>query len=124
MDIFKRYRDGNMYNNVRFEIYTAVTMKNAVLWDVAPCRSCVNRLFGGTYRLHFLGRKICDRGISVSRINTQTPVPQVGFEPTILVFERAKTVRGHYDRRNSSLAKRNKVISKAEICVEFNNFKL
>jgi hypothetical protein len=23
-------------------------MKNAVFWDVAPCRSCVNRRFGGT----------------------------------------------------------------------------
>jgi hypothetical protein len=29
---------------VRAEIFTAVTMKNAVFWDVAPCRSCVNRL--------------------------------------------------------------------------------
>jgi hypothetical protein len=27
---------------VRFEVFTAVTMKNAVFWDVAPCRSCVN----------------------------------------------------------------------------------
>jgi hypothetical protein len=27
-------------------------MKNAVFWDVAPCRSYVNRRFGGTYRLH------------------------------------------------------------------------
>jgi hypothetical protein len=34
---------------VRFEVFTAVTMKNAVFWDVAPCRSCVNRRFGGTY---------------------------------------------------------------------------
>jgi hypothetical protein len=24
---------------VRFEVFTAVTMKNAVFWDVAPCRS-------------------------------------------------------------------------------------
>jgi hypothetical protein len=32
-------------------------MKNAVFWDVAPCRSCVNRRFGGTYRLHLQGRK-------------------------------------------------------------------
>jgi hypothetical protein len=35
-----------------------VTIKNAVFWDVAPCKSCVNRRFGGTYRLHFQGRKI------------------------------------------------------------------
>jgi hypothetical protein len=30
-------------------------MKNAVFWDVAPCRCCVNRHFGGTYRLHLQG---------------------------------------------------------------------
>jgi hypothetical protein len=32
--------------------------KNAVFWDVAPCRSCVRRCFGGTYRLHLQGRNI------------------------------------------------------------------
>jgi hypothetical protein len=37
---------------VRFEIFTAVTMKNGVFWDVMPCGSCKNRRFGGTYRLH------------------------------------------------------------------------
>jgi hypothetical protein len=42
-------------------------MKNAVFWDVAPCRSCVNRRFGATYRLQLQGRKIRDRGTSVSR---------------------------------------------------------
>jgi hypothetical protein len=36
-------------------------MKNAVFWDVAPCRSYVNRRFGGTYRLHLHGRKIVNR---------------------------------------------------------------
>jgi hypothetical protein len=35
----------------------AVTVKYAVSWDVAPCRSCVNRRFGGKYRLHLQGRK-------------------------------------------------------------------
>jgi hypothetical protein len=34
---------------VRFKGFTKITMKNAVLWDVAPCRSCVNRRFGGTW---------------------------------------------------------------------------
>jgi hypothetical protein len=53
--------------NVRFEAFTAVIMKNVVFWDVAPCRSCLNRRLGGTYRLHFLGRKIRERGTSVSR---------------------------------------------------------
>jgi hypothetical protein len=28
---------------VRFEVFTAVTMKNGVLWDVTPCGSCKNR---------------------------------------------------------------------------------
>jgi hypothetical protein len=31
------------------------------------CRSCVNRLFGGTYSLHLQGRKIHKRATSVSR---------------------------------------------------------
>jgi hypothetical protein len=29
-----------------------MTMRNAVFWDVTPCGSCKNRLFGGKYRLH------------------------------------------------------------------------
>jgi hypothetical protein len=37
--------------HVRFEVFTAVTMKNGVFWDVTPCGSCKNRLFGGTWRL-------------------------------------------------------------------------
>jgi hypothetical protein len=32
------------------EVFTAVTMKNAVLWDVTPWRSCVNRRFGEGYK--------------------------------------------------------------------------
>jgi hypothetical protein len=27
---------------MKFEVFTAVTMKNAVFWDVAPCRYCIN----------------------------------------------------------------------------------
>jgi hypothetical protein len=37
--------DGCTVNYIRFGVFMAVTMKNAVFWDVAPCRSCVN---GGT----------------------------------------------------------------------------
>jgi hypothetical protein len=33
---------------VRFEVFTAVAMKNDVFWDVTPCGSCKNRRFGGT----------------------------------------------------------------------------
>jgi hypothetical protein len=41
---------------------TAVTMKNAIFWDVMPCISCVNQRFVGTYGLHLQGRKIRKRG--------------------------------------------------------------
>jgi hypothetical protein len=27
---------------VRFEVFTAVTMKNGVFWDVTPCGSCIS----------------------------------------------------------------------------------
>jgi hypothetical protein len=33
---------------VRFEVFTAVTMKNAVFWDVTPYGSRKNRRFGVT----------------------------------------------------------------------------
>jgi hypothetical protein len=33
----------NMVMNVRFEVFTAVTMKNGVFWDVTLCGSCKNR---------------------------------------------------------------------------------
>jgi hypothetical protein len=36
---------------------TAAMLKEAVFWDVAPCRYCVIRRFGGTYRLHLQGRR-------------------------------------------------------------------
>jgi hypothetical protein len=51
-------RLNNKLTFVRFEVFTAATMKNAIFWDVAPCRSSVNRRFRGTYRLHLQGRKV------------------------------------------------------------------
>jgi hypothetical protein len=33
---------------VRFEFFTAVTMKNGAFWGVTPCGSCKNQRFGGT----------------------------------------------------------------------------
>jgi hypothetical protein len=32
---------------VRFEVFTVVTMKNGVFWNVTPCGSCKNIRFGG-----------------------------------------------------------------------------
>jgi hypothetical protein len=38
-------------NFLRFEVSTAVTMKNGVFWDVTPCGSCKNRRFGRNFAL-------------------------------------------------------------------------
>jgi hypothetical protein len=42
-------RATNNIVGVRFEVFTAVTMKNGVFWVVTPCGSCKNRRFGGTF---------------------------------------------------------------------------
>jgi hypothetical protein len=42
------YRLGRQaHSHLRFEVFTAVTMKNGVFWDVTPCESCKNLRFGG-----------------------------------------------------------------------------
>jgi hypothetical protein len=42
------YKLVNRYSHVIFGVFTVVTMKNSVFWDVKPCGSCKNRCFGGT----------------------------------------------------------------------------
>jgi hypothetical protein len=42
---------------VRFEVFTAVTMKNGVFWDVTPCGSCKTRRFGGFWCILHQGDK-------------------------------------------------------------------
>jgi hypothetical protein len=53
----------NIYNRPRYNdplpTHPAILiLKNAVFWDVALCRSCVNRRFREMYRLHLQGRII------------------------------------------------------------------
>jgi hypothetical protein len=43
--------------SVRFEIFTAVTMKTAVFLDVTPCGSCKDQRFGGTQLLLHQGEE-------------------------------------------------------------------
>jgi hypothetical protein len=38
----------SIITRVRFEVFTAVTMKNAVFWDVMLCGSYKNQRFGET----------------------------------------------------------------------------
>jgi hypothetical protein len=33
---------------IQLRLKNNICLKNTVFWDVAPCRSCVNRRFGGT----------------------------------------------------------------------------
>jgi hypothetical protein len=40
---------------VRIEVFTAVTVKNAVVWKVTPLGIYKNWRFGGTHHLHFQG---------------------------------------------------------------------
>jgi hypothetical protein len=61
---------------VRFEAITAVAMKNVVFWDVALCRSCVDRRFGGKYRLHLQMEAINSSETSVSTRPTQCHIPE------------------------------------------------
>jgi hypothetical protein len=48
---------------VRFEVSTAVTMKNSVFWDVMQCASCKKRRFGGSSVLTKATQHISDDGI-------------------------------------------------------------
>jgi hypothetical protein len=41
-----------VHEYVRFDVFTAVAMKNADFWNMTPCNSCKNQRFGGTFRLH------------------------------------------------------------------------
>jgi hypothetical protein len=76
-------------------IRTRIGMKNAVFWDVAPCRSCVNRRFGGTYRLHLQSRKIRERGTSVSRWLHTADIQEDG----ILYSQRRENLKSYKNRQ-------------------------
>jgi hypothetical protein len=42
----------------KIEGFHSGTIKDAFFWDMAQCKSCVNRRLGGTYRLHLQRRKV------------------------------------------------------------------
>jgi hypothetical protein len=51
------HQDANSKDFLRFEVFTAVTIKNVVFWDMVPYRYSINLRLGGTYRLHLQGRR-------------------------------------------------------------------
>jgi hypothetical protein len=44
----RKLHNEELHDFLRFEVFTAVTMKNGVFWDVTPCGFCKNERFGGT----------------------------------------------------------------------------
>jgi hypothetical protein len=56
---------------VRFEFFTAVTLKNGVFWDVTPCGCCKNRRFGGTQRLLHPKRRFLQEARGVTSQETR-----------------------------------------------------
>jgi hypothetical protein len=46
-------------------------MKNGVFWVVTPCGSCMNRRFGGTWRLLHQGDKIGELGTTQAATNNR-----------------------------------------------------
>jgi hypothetical protein len=57
INVESSYHDFAASYFIKYHGFTLISwhLKNAVFWDVAPCRSYVNRRFGGTYRLHLQG---------------------------------------------------------------------
>jgi hypothetical protein len=62
---------------LRFDVFTVVTMKNSVVWDLKLCGSCKNRRFGGTYRHHHQGDKN-RRSKNVSSMDTPEFLSNLG----------------------------------------------
>jgi hypothetical protein len=59
----------NISEQLGFKVFTAVTMKNSVFWDLAQCGSCNNRRFAVTCRVHLRAEKYA-REKSVRRLLT------------------------------------------------------
>jgi hypothetical protein len=81
------------HNILRFEVFTAVTLKNAVFWNVTPCGLCKNRRFGETHLLHHQDDSVpwlLDPAnvVRSSRILI-TPMMEMILSPETLVFTRA-----------------------------------
>jgi hypothetical protein len=52
--------------DVKLEVFTAVTMKNDVFWDVTLCGSCKNRRFGEPSASFIRVTRICELGTTLA----------------------------------------------------------
>jgi hypothetical protein len=74
--------------HVRFEVFTAVTMKNGVFWDVMPCGSCRNRFLQEPQELlaYAADVNLLRDNIKTIKKNTETligAIKEVGLEINI-----------------------------------------
>jgi hypothetical protein len=72
-------------------------MNNAVFWDLAPCRSCVYRSFGGTHYLHLQGRKmeaICSSETSFHTRSPRRHIPEDGILHVGFLFDALSVEQG------------------------------
>jgi hypothetical protein len=75
-------------------------MKNDVLWDVSPCRFCVNRRFGFIY-LEDRGDTLI-RNVSSHKIYTGPHLRKQHSSTTLLLPEVWECVTGHSAIKNRS----------------------
>jgi hypothetical protein len=52
IDVAKKRQDAG------FEVFKAVVMNAAIIWDIAPCSPHVDGRFGRTYHIYLQGKKI------------------------------------------------------------------
>jgi hypothetical protein len=64
-------------------VFTAMIMKNAVFWDVAPRASCSNRRFRVKSRLHLKGAKKTRARNNVSSLLVTANVPSLRIVSTL-----------------------------------------
>jgi hypothetical protein len=84
----------------RFEPLTAVTMKNAVFWDVMPCGSCRNRRFRGRITSNIRITKIGKLGTMLAIYSQHVSVASYGYRCSWLADSRLPDVGGHTFLRN------------------------
>jgi hypothetical protein len=66
-DILRSHQRENLTSyTVRFEVFTVVTVKRSIFWDVTPCDSYKKRRFGGTYRPIMRVKRISELGTTLA----------------------------------------------------------